>query len=103
VVIYEVNLEVDPEMAEAYLAWLQPHIRQVLACEGFQEAELFEIEPAGTSTRQLFSVRYSVRDRKALDAYLAGPAKALRAEGAQRFGESFAATRRIMAARASFS
>jgi len=103
VVIYEVNLEIDREIVADYLEWLKPHIQEVLACDGFLDGALFEIETGADSDRLHFSVRYSVRDREALDAYFDGPAQALRADGAQRFGNRFTASRRIMEPRAAFS
>ncbi|CAN5469643.1 DUF4286 family protein [soil metagenome] len=101
-VIYEVNLEIDTEVAADYLEWLKPHIRDVLACDGFLDAELFEIETEADSDRLRYSVRYSVLDREALDAYFEGPAQALRADGAQRFSNRFSASRRIMTSRGAF-
>ena len=38
-VIYEVNLAVDAEIAAAYRAWLAPHIGEVLEVPGFVSAE----------------------------------------------------------------
>ena len=44
-VIYEVNLAVDLEIADAYAAWLAPHIDRVLAVPGFVSAEWWAVEP----------------------------------------------------------
>lgn len=94
-VIYEVNLAVHPDAVEELMAWLPGHIREVLACDGFLGAEWFDAGPDEAGAAQ-FSVRYTLRDRTALDAYFAGPAAALRAEGQARFGGRFTATRRVM-------
>jgi hypothetical protein len=98
-VVYEVNLAVDGDVAGAYAAWLGLHVREVLACEGFVSAEWFEVEPDEDDGRVRFCVQYRVESRAALDAYLAGPAVRLRAEGVERFGGRFTASRRVLAVR----
>ena len=95
-VVYEVNLAVDAEAAEAYAEWLGPHIAEVMACDGFLSAEWFDVESSGDDGRVHWCVQYRVADRAALDAYLAGPAAALRAAGQARFGGRFTATRRVL-------
>ncbi len=95
---YEVNLEVDAELADAFAGWLDGHVREMLALPGFLSAELFEVEdpPAG---RRSFSVRYRLVDREALERYLGEHAPRMRGDGARRFGGRFTASRRILAAR----
>ena len=41
-ILYEVNLEVDAEIASDYLAWLDAHVREIRALPGFLGAELFD-------------------------------------------------------------
>ncbi len=99
-IVYEVNLAVDADAAEAYAAWLGPHIREVLACDGFVSAEWFDVDADGDADgRVRWCVQYRVESAAALDAYLAGPAARLRAEGAEKFGGRFAASRRVLAVR----
>ena len=99
-VVYEVNLAVDADAAEAYAAWLGPHLREVLACDGFVSAAWLDVEDDGEADgRVRWCVQYRVRDRAALAAYLAGPAARLRADGQARFGGRFTATRRILGVR----
>lgn len=97
-VTYEVNLSVDAEVADAYLEWLHAHIGQMLALPGFLDARLAEVlEPVEAGRRQ-WSVAYRLRDRAALEAYLAGPAARMREDGQRRFGGRFQASRRVLAA-----
>ena len=42
--IYEVNIELKPEIFESYSAWLRPHMAQVLESEGFHSAEVLLVE-----------------------------------------------------------
>ena len=39
-ILYEVRIAVDRELAAEYHGWLEAHIREILALPGFQFAEL---------------------------------------------------------------
>jgi len=94
VIVYEVRIEVEPEIAEAYHDWLVPHVHEILAIPGFAGAELFREDPDGA--HPVFTVRYHLDTRTALEAYLREHAPRLRADGEARFGARFRATRRVM-------
>lgn len=96
VIEYEVNLEVDDEIARDYLDWLRGHIEAMLALPGFVGAELLRVREPVAAGRIAWCVRYRLRDASALDAYLQQQAPAMRAEGRMRFGERFVATRRVL-------
>ncbi|MFN3595980.1 MAG: DUF4286 family protein [Rubricoccaceae bacterium] len=110
--VYEVTARVAPAAAEAYAAWLGPHIEEILSLDGFTgatwhvveaaEGEAAEGEAAGGETDVVFCVRYGLRDRDALEAYLRDHAPRLREDGRRRFGRAFSATRRVMARRATW-
>jgi hypothetical protein len=99
-VIYEVDVTVDAGAADAYAAWLPGHIDRVLENDGFLSAQWLEADTGAAAAR--WSIRYTVTDAAALEAYFAGPASALRAEAEERFGGRFAATRRVMFIRDEF-
>ncbi len=42
-IVYEVNVEVETEIAAAYRAWLHDHIAEILALPGFVDASAFEV------------------------------------------------------------
>eukprot|EP00947_MAST-08B_sp_MAST-8B-sp1_P005181 g5181.t1 len=44
--VYEVNADVDADVADDFKAWLRPHAQELLALDGFVEAEILEREPA---------------------------------------------------------
>ena len=99
-VIYEVNVAVDAEVADAYAAWLAPHIDEVLAVPGFVSAEWWAVEPDGAARQRAeWCVRYRVESRDALQAYFDEHAERLRGDGLARFGGRFQATRRILVPR----
>ena len=101
-VIYEVTLHAHADIADAYLAWLREHVAAMLALQGFEGAELDALEgesaaaAASAAGERGWCVRYRLRDRAALDAYLRDHAPRMRAEGIARFGDAFRAERRIL-------
>lgn len=96
-VVYEVNLDVDAQIADAFRAWLDAHVREILRLDGFVVARLFEVrEPAPEAGRVALCVQYTLRDAAALDIYLCEHAPRMRADGLARFGGRFSAQRRVM-------
>ena len=92
-IVYEVRVLVDDDIRVAYRTWLDAHIAEILALPGFTGADLFgENDPSG---KTCLVVRYRLRDQAALDVYLKDHAPRLRADGMQRFGTRFSASRRV--------
>ncbi|WP_457651243.1 DUF4286 family protein [Rhodocaloribacter sp.] len=93
--IYEVNLHVKGEAADAFSEWLRGHIREMLAIDGFERAVWLraETDRPGTLT---WCVHYYVTDRAHLNAYFERHADAMREDGLRRFGGKFTADRRIL-------
>jgi hypothetical protein len=97
-VLYEVNIDLDAGIEAAYRAWLRGHVAEILALPGFVDARVFDVvEPAGGG-RIGICMQYRLQDEAALQAYLERHAPRLRAEGVARFGDRFAATRRVLRA-----
>ncbi len=94
-VIYEVNLDVDAAIADAFLAWLRDHVAAILTLPGFLDARTSTIENPPTG-RMLLCVHYRVRSRAALQDYFDHHAAAMRGDGSARFGDRFSASRRIL-------
>lgn len=96
-VIYEVNLDLDAGIADAYRLWLAAHVAEICALPGFLGARVFAVhDPVPGDGRIGLCVHYALRDQDALDAYLRDHAPRLRAEGLQRFGDRFRASRRVL-------
>ena len=92
--IYEVECQLDPDVVAEYDAWLPGHVRDVLACPGFQGASIESPEtPPGERPRR--RVRYRVDGAAALDNYLENDATRMRTETAQRFGGRVHCERRV--------
>ncbi|GAB6196810.1 DUF4286 family protein [Lysobacter xanthus] len=95
-VVYEVSVDVDAAIRMDYLAWLRPHVAEILALPGFTGADVFEVvDPAMPDTLRV-CMQYRLVDAAALDTYLRDHAPRLRADGLARFGERMRATRRVM-------
>ena len=93
-IVYEVNLSVERDIEHAYLEWLRRHVDEILSFDGFTGAEVFEVENG--SARVELVVRYTLRDRNALEQYFLQHADRMRRDGTDRFGAKFNATRRVM-------
>jgi len=95
-VVYEVTLEVDPSIVVAYDTWLEGHLRRVLEQEGFESGHVFKSdEPVGDGWQRRV-VHYHVRSAADLERYLDQAAPKLRSEGAERWGDRFRASRRVL-------
>ena len=97
-ILYEVNIDVRDDAYADYRAWLTVHVEHMLALPGFVAAEILERrDPPPPEGTQGLTVHYRLIDQAALDRYLAVHATRMREEGARRFGDAFAATRRVLA------
>lgn len=91
-VLYEVVISVDPEIHDEYMAWLRPHMDQMLTYDGFISVDMFVNKDDETE----ITCHYRLRDMASMNAYLSGPAQEMRADGIRRFGEKISAKRRIL-------
>lgn len=97
-VVYEVNIDLDASMRDEYLAWLRAHVDEICALPGFLDARILEVtDPPAVAGRDSLCVQYRLSGPEALGVYLADHAPRLRAEGLERFGGRFTASRRVLA------
>lgn len=96
-VVYEVGIDLEAGIEADYRAWLDAHVREILALPGFTGARIYDVvEPRPDDGRIALCVQYALRDAAALDAYLHDHAPRLRGDAAARFGGRFRATRRVL-------
>lgn len=93
--LYEVNVRIAADRADAYRAWLAGHVAEMLAFDGFTDAEVWRDTEADADAARIV-VHYRLRDRAALDAYLRDHAPRMRADGLARFGDALAVARRVL-------
>jgi hypothetical protein len=100
-VLYEVDLEADAAIEAPFDTWLRDHIADMLQFEGFGSAEILEdsVPPPGRIRR---IVQYRLRDRAALDDFLALHAPRMRAQGIGRFGDRATEESRVLPHREEF-
>lgn len=103
-VIYEVNLTVQPSAKDDFLKWLPGHIKDLLQLSGFENAEWYQREPQDqeTESQGLWTVCYHVKDRQVLQNYFDCHAEKFRQEALSRFEGQFTAARRIYLPKQSF-
>lgn len=94
--IYEVNLSVEPTIADDFRAWLIEHVQDMLELPGFTDARILEVLDVEDKRRVVFRTHYSLPDEAALDVYLRDHAARMRAAGITRFGDRFSATRHVL-------
>jgi quinol monooxygenase YgiN len=96
-ILYAVELEMAAALRDEYLAWLNEHVREVLALPGFLGADIMvPVEPLPPPGRWIVCVHYRLRDRAAWQAYLVEHAPRMREAGVARFGDRVKATRRVL-------
>lgn len=94
--VYEVNLDIDADIAVEYRRWLDAHVAAMLALPGFVSAGVFDVrEPEAAGSVRL-CVHYLLHDADALAAYLREHAPRMREDGVARFGGRFRASRRVL-------
>ncbi|MGI9263735.1 MAG: DUF4286 family protein, partial [Gammaproteobacteria bacterium] len=94
-VTYEVNLVPDPAIEDAFDAWLDEHVADMLRLPGFLTAVVRTSQDPDSGAPQR-TVQYELADSAALDVYLKDHAQRMRQQGLDRFGDRFTATRRVM-------
>lgn len=98
-ILYEVNLVIDPNIEQDYDTWLDAHIHEILTIEGFVGARWWfdsRYDAKEKSNQLHYTVQYELKDSMALQHYLDHHAPRLRQKGLDRFGEKFTATRRVL-------
>lgn len=92
--IYEVNIEIEPEIYTQYSEWIGPHAQEVIAHKGFQHVDIFETK--SDVGKPLFVCHYWLDNQESLDAYLRDYAPKLRADADKKFGRKIKGVRRVL-------
>lgn len=92
--IYNVTINVEDSIREAWLHWLrETHIPEMLATGKFSDARVCRVVVAEETGGTTFAVQYKAQSREALVAYYQEDAPRLRADGVERFGDKCVAFR----------
>lgn len=96
-IVYEVTLTVQRRVERDYRAWLDAHVRAILALPGFVGATVFERDdPPPPADAFVVCVHYRLTGPAAFADYLREHAPRMRADGLARFGDAFRAERRLL-------
>lgn len=97
-ILYEVNLGIPIDIFDGCMAWLSPHIQQMLGFEGFLNAQLCEdISTDNTdATERKITVVYLLDNEDNLQNYFTHHSKKMRSEIFERFGDRFNITRKTL-------
>lgn len=104
-IIYEVNLEVDADIAAEFSNWLKSHVEEMLTIDGFVEANIFEdtskkfddkFDRNTDSGAKKWVVHYKIKSDRHLQEYLVQHAGRMRAPAVRQFGAKFRANRRVL-------
>lgn len=92
--IYNVTINVEDSIREAWLQWLrETHIPEMLATGKFSDARVCRVVVAEETGGTTFAVQYKAHSQEALKAYYREDAARLRADSLERFGDKCLAFR----------
>jgi hypothetical protein len=95
-VIYQVNLEIEPSIIDEYMSWLVVHVKEMVQFPGFQNAVILNEQQSSPQSNCIsLAVQYSIESMKDLDYYLHHYAPKMRESGIQKFSNKFKASRKI--------
>lgn len=92
-ILYEVNLEIEPSIEDQYLVWLKDHIQKMLQFEGFLDSKTYRQHESHQKVK--FTVHYFLKDQESLDHYLENHASQMREDALTLFSGQFSASRRV--------
>lgn len=92
-VIYNVTVNIDASIHDAWLVWIKEHIPQVLSTGKFDRATLTRVLVDDNSGAFTYSIQYRAHSREALQDYYENHAEGLRKAGAEKFADKMLAFR----------
>lgn len=93
-IIYEVLLSVDLNMEDRLMAWLTPHVREMLTFDGFKSARIHrQLDVSGKQVD--ICVHYVLKELQHFQRYEVEHAARMRAQGIEAFPVGLSATRAV--------
>lgn len=94
-VIYEVSLDIEPDIIGEFDTWLAGHVDDMLTIPGFISARTFVLDNSDDGKARRVT-HFHLESEADLERYLSGPAAVMRQAATERFGDRFSASRRIL-------
>ena len=92
--IYEVSLQIELDIYEAYRAYLDRHIPEVVECSGFLKADILVATEISDGI-QLVRVLYHANALDTIHQYFEQHAAVMRADALKHFPSGFSASRQV--------
>lgn len=94
-IFYEVNIEMEASYRNELLAWLEEHVKEVLALNYFKTAQILELINQEKNDQCTFRITYTTSSMERLQEYFQKDAPAMRTKGVEKFGDKMKSFRRI--------
>jgi hypothetical protein len=95
--IYNVTVQVERSIADAWLNWLQEeHIPELMQTGCFIKYQVTRVINDDETDTVTYAIQYYVESEKELNVYLSEHASALRQRGFDKWGNHFIAFRTVM-------
>lgn len=101
-VLYQVKLQVEPEIQSPFLSWLEGHIEEMLEFDGFLSAQILN-SSAFSSEKCTFWVHYMVDSMDSLENYFHNHAERMRQQSQKLFLGQVTAERQVLSVKQSFT
>ena len=96
-VIYNVTIKVDNEVADAWVEWMKSeHISDLLGTGLFTDCRLCRLLDQDDTDGRTYAAQYYCNSINEYNTYIAEYAETMREQGNRRFGGKFVAFRTVM-------
>lgn len=96
-IIYNVTIKVDPEIAQAWLTWIKDeHIIDVMATGCFTDAKIMYLLDMDEEEGPTYVVQYFAESKAKYNLYIERYAASMRQKSFDRWGDKFIAFRSVM-------
>jgi hypothetical protein len=85
--IYNVTINVENNIHDEWISWIENHIHDVLATGKFTVAKLTQVLVEEDFSTKTYSIQYMAKTREDLESYYADNADKLRQAGLKKFGD----------------
>jgi len=91
-IIYEVNITIDPKIKNTFLPWLYSHAEEMILFDGFLKYDLF----IDDNLKNEYVLHYYLDSIESISNYLNNNAKKMRSKGENQFNSNLSIKRRIL-------
>ncbi len=96
-IIYNVTVQTDNIIAEAWLKWLKDvHIPEILATKCFTSATILQLLEVDDTDGPTYAVQYKAESKSDYNRYINLYAEKLRVKSFEKWGSNFIAIRTLM-------